>query len=131
MRRAKFPARKRDGSFCVEAGLKTLGDFTEDLAARAQAWINDVWMPQYPRWRWEGRTGPNLKIERVQVLDYSDEFIALPEIVVGPNSELQLRLRGKETARFWRDWLVFRLKPDLEAAFPEIGKLLYIRDCVE
>jgi hypothetical protein len=128
---AKFPDRKPDGSFCVDVGVQIIGNLDEDLAPRVQAWINDVWMPQHTTWSREWQTGSNLTTTRVQLLHYSDEFSAPPEIAAGPASELKFRLRGKKTAKFWKDWLVTRLMPDLREAFPAAGELLYIRDCAE
>jgi hypothetical protein len=128
---AKFPARRADGSFCVEIGVQMSGDVKVDLVPRIHAWISDAWMPEHKTWTREWKTGSNLATNHVQLLQYDDEFLAPPEVAAGSNSELQLRLRGKKTAKFWKDWLVSRLVPDLKAAFPGVGELLYIRDCDE
>jgi hypothetical protein len=126
-----FPVRRPDGSFSVEVGIQMLGDLQAELASRVQGWISNTWMPLHATWTREWQTGSNLGTSRVQVLQYSDEFMAPPQITVGPNFELQLRLRGTKAAKFWKDWLVSRLVPDLKAEFPGIGDLLYIRDCAE
>jgi len=98
---------------------------------RIDAWISDAWMPRNATWTREWKTGSNLATTRVEELKYDDEFTGPPEVAAGPTSELQLRLKGKKTAKFWKDWLVSRLVPDLKAAFPGVGELLYIRDCAE
>jgi hypothetical protein len=106
-----------------------VGNLQTDLLPRVQAWIGDVWMPQNATWAREWQTGSNLTVSRAQELHYDDEFTAPPEVSAGPISELQLRLSGAKTAQFWKDWVVSRLVPDLKAAFPGVGELLYIRDC--
>lgn len=73
----------------------------------------------------------NLATSKEQILKYTDEFLSPPEIVSGQSSELHLRLRGKRTAKFWKDWIASRIVPDLKAEFSAIGELLHIRDCVE
>lgn len=107
------------------------GNTRADVVPSIRAWIGDAWMPRNRTWTREGKTGPNLETIRIQELHYDDEFVGLPEVAAGPTSELQVRLRGKKTAKFWRDWLVSRLMPDLKAAFPEVGELLYVRNCTE
>jgi hypothetical protein len=128
---AKFPARKPEGSFCVEVGLEIASNVREDLVPSVQAWIHEAWMPRYTTWSRDWKTGPDLATTRVQRFHYDDEFAAPPEVVAGLNSELRLRLRGKKTAKFWRDWLISRLIPDLKVAFPALGELLYVRNCAE
>lgn len=81
-----------------------------------------------PRREWN--TGPNLSTSSVESLRYDEEFSGPPEVHYGPSSEPQLRLRGRKSAKYWRDWLVWRLVPDLKAAFPVIGELIYIRNCM-
>jgi hypothetical protein len=127
---AKFPDRRPDGSFCVVVGLRTSPDGAAELADRVRRWMTDVWMPSHPTWTREWKTGVDLARAEKQVLSYADEFSSDPE-VSGEGSELRLRLRGKRDSRFWKDWLVSRIAPDLRAEFPELSELLYIRDCDE
>ncbi len=87
-----------------------------------------MWMPGHGTWTREWKSGPKLERGTLQTLHYGDEFLEPPVIAVGPDSELQLRLRGQKTAKFWRDWLVSRLVPDLKEEFSNVGELLYIRD---
>lgn len=131
MSSARFPARKPDGSFCVEVGIELSARDQTDLVPRIQAWVGNAWLPHHSTWTREWRTGPNFSASGPQVLKYRDEFTASPEIALGSSSELQLRLKGAKTAKYWKDWLVARLVPDLKAAFPGIGNLLYIRDCTD
>lgn len=132
MRRAIFPARKPDRSFCVEISFLVAGNLHSDLALRIQAWICDDWMPRNHTWtrEWEGAGG---KISRVEVLHYDSEFMAPPEFVLIGDRELQLRLRGKKTAKFWRDWVVSRILTELRMEFPEVelGKPFNSRNCAE
>jgi hypothetical protein len=127
---ARFPARKADGSFCVEIGVQ-MTDLQIDFVSCVQTWINDAWMPQHGTWTREWKTGSNLATRQVQELRYDDEFMGPPEVAAGSASELQLRLRGKKTAKFWKDWVVSRLMPDLKAQFPGVGELIYLRDFTE
>jgi hypothetical protein len=129
MNRVKFPRRNDDGSFCVEIGLKLAGDHQEDLGSRIQRWIEEHWMPNRSIWRRVWRTGHNLSATDEQILHYDDEFLKPPEVISSKRPELRLRLFGKESAKLWRDWLIWRLVPDLKAQFPEIGSRLYIRNC--
>jgi hypothetical protein len=129
MSSAKFPARSADGSFCVEIGVNLNSNVQQDLVPSIQAWINDAWMPRNTTWTREWMTGPNLSTSSAQELQYDNEFTGPPEVAAGPSAELQLRLRGKKTAKFWKDWVISRLVPDIKEAFPGIGELLYIRDC--
>jgi len=119
-----------DGSFCVEVGIRVAGGLPTEVATRVQEWLNEVWMPRNETWTREWKSGSKLENSTRQILHYGDEFTAAPAIAVGPDSELQMQLRGQKTAKFWRDWLVSRLVPDLKEAFPAIGDLLYMRDCV-
>ena len=120
--RTKFPARRADGSFCIEIGLQGTGHIEADVA-RIRTWISDTWMPGNKTWTRNWESG------RVELLQYDDEFSAPPESVAGPNSEVQLRLQGRKTAKWWKDWMVLRFLHDLKAAFPEFGEILYIRNC--
>jgi hypothetical protein len=90
-------------------------------------------MPHHSVWQWTWRTGPNLATTYEQVLHYEDDFMKPPEIVSCEGAELRIRLFGKKSSKFWRDWLVSRLLPDLKAEFPEVevGKGLCIEDCRE
>jgi hypothetical protein len=130
MNSVKFPARKPDGSFCIEVGVRVNIDFQVDVR-RIQDWISGIWMPNHTTWTRDWRTGTNFATIDEQRLNYNDEFRSPPVIVSGPGSELRLRLAGNRTAKFWKDWLVSRIVPDLRAEFPEIGEVLYIRDCAE
>jgi hypothetical protein len=64
-----------------------------------------------------------------QVLRYEDEFMKPPEVVSHEESKLCLRLFGKKSAKFWKDWVASRLLPDLKARFPQVGELLYVGNC--
>jgi hypothetical protein len=128
---AQFPARSADGTFCVVIGVEMSGSVQGDLVPRIRAWISDAWMPGNATWAREWRTGSDLATSRVEELHFNDEFTGPPEVSAGSTSELQLRLRGKKTSKFWKDWLVLRLVPELKVAFPGVGELLYIRDCTE
>jgi hypothetical protein len=66
---------------------------------------------------------------QAETLEYADEFSAPPRVVHCAGSELRFQLQGKNTAKFWRDWLVLRIIPELKKRFPEIGDVCSIGDC--
>jgi hypothetical protein len=129
MNKAKFPVRKTDGSFCVEIGLSAAPGAIMEFSARVQTWILTDWMPYNSIWKREWRTGNNLQTVDEQVLNFEDEFIGAPEVIGFETSVLQLRVFGKASAKFWKDWLILKFLPDLRATFPEVGNQLYMRDC--
>ena len=126
---AAFPTRNRDGSFCVEVSLRVVGDDDEALGARIQQWFLREWLPRHQTWEREWKTGARLTATSRQSLHYSEAFEGPPEIVSCTGGRLSLRLIGKNSARFWRDWLVSRVLPDLRMQFPQVGQRLEIRDC--
>jgi hypothetical protein len=131
MNRAKFPARKDDGSFCVEIGLSVVRAGDNNLKSNIRDWIAADWMPRNLVWKREWRTGGSLGTISEQALNYQSEFMGAPEIVGYDASVLQIRVVGRESAKFWKDWLISRFLPDLKAKFPEVGDQLYIRNCEE
>lgn len=50
------------------------------------------------------------------------------KIDVGERLELRLQLLGTKHSKFWKDWLVSKIAPDLKFKFGEVGDLLYIRN---
>jgi hypothetical protein len=129
MTRAHFPKKNADGSFCVEIRLSAANDHRIDLDSRIKRWIAVSWMQNRSTWKREWRTGPNQALVEEQILQYENEFIGPPEIVSYDGSELRFRLFGKPSAKYWKDWLVSRLIPDLKAQFPEIVDRFLIEDC--
>lgn len=130
MTKVNFPARNEDGSFCVEIWLGLSGNQSDDLPLRVQRWIREDWMPEHATWKREWRTGPNLATTYEQVLHYQDEFTKPPVVSYRHNAKfpfrvLRLRFSGKQSAKFWKDWLVSRLLPDLRERFPHVSKSLY------
>ncbi len=124
-----FPARNTDGSFCVEIGLTLAHPGGEKFASEIQEWIGAEWMPRNSTWRRAWRTGAELSEVNEQILYYKEEFLNLPQVVSSSDTEMRLRIEGNKTAKFWRDWLVSRLLPDLKEEFSGIGDVLFIRNC--
>jgi hypothetical protein len=130
MTSVKFPRRKQDGTFCVEVGLQiSSDDIATDVAAQIQVWFDETWMSANKTWIRPWSSGPDFATKREQVLSYSDEFLAPPEVRAKGDAELCIKLLGAGTAKFWKDWLVLKIGHDLKKQFPEVGELLYIRDC--
>ena len=126
-----FPRRGDDGSFCVEICLKVSGDCREEMGPQIQHWLDEDWMKHRSTWKRVWKTGPNLARIDEQIHHYDDEFMKPPKVISCEGSELRFRLLGRRSAKFWRDWLVSRLLPDLRAQFPEVGERLHIEDCGE
>lgn len=124
-----FPRRNDDGSFCVEISLTVAGECDEDLGSRIQHWIDGDWMKHRSTWKRVWKTGPNLTRTIEQVHYYDDEFMKPPKVVSCEGSELRFQLFGKRTAKFWKDWLISRLLPDLREQFREVGERVHLEDC--
>jgi hypothetical protein len=124
-----FPRCRPDGSFCVEV---TLAATTKDesLAEKIQQWLTEVWAPSNTTWLRVWKTGPGLSVELPELLRYSDEFLSTPTVMSSTTTEVRLQLLGSEPQRtLWKDWLVFRILPDLKAHFPEVRDFVGITDC--
>lgn len=131
MNTPKFPHRNPDGSFCVEVGLELKSDSPGELVASIQSWFCDVWMVKNSTWVRTWETGPNLESKKNEVLKYEDEFLSVPRVELGRQSELCISLSGAKLAKLWKDWLVSKIAPDLKTQFPQVGDLLYIRNMPE
>ena len=122
MNKVRFPKRRPNGSFCVEVALKADSGDPVLLGKRVQEWWSTAWMPANREWRrsWSS--------DQTQTLSYSDEFDGEPR-VWRCTSELRFRFEGKPSAKWWRDWLVSRILPDLKSKFPEVQDFVRITNC--
>jgi hypothetical protein len=130
MSKAIFPKIRTDGTFCVEVAFKASDDHGRELAIKIQQWLDEIWSPNNSTWTREWNAASPLH-SKVEVLQFGDEFIRPPEVTSSDESQITLRLYGKESSRLWRDWFVSRLLPDLKEKFPEIGEGLAIGNCGE
>jgi hypothetical protein len=110
-----FPARRPDGSFCVEVVCVVDTDEQSDLAGRVERWFLD-WLGDDRRWPWFGED-----------MIFSNEFSGPPFAYECESGALRFRLVGTPTAKWWKDILVLILK-DLQHAFAEIKGVSAIRD---
>jgi hypothetical protein len=131
MNAAKFPSRKVDGSLCVDVGLQLLEGAPDNICEVIDEWFSDAWMSANKTWMRTWSTGANLEVKKNEVLVYSDEFDRAPMASLGSKSELRIRLFGTKSSRLWKDWLISKIRPDLNEKFPYTGELLYIRDCTD
>ena len=99
------------------------------LQQEIQSWWSNEWVPKNETWRRVWNKGSSH--ERVELLRYADEFSSAPRVVACEGGELRFHLEGKASAKFWKDWLVLRLLPDLLTQFPYAGQLRSIRNCTE
>ena len=120
-----------DGTFCVEVSVNLRNETGSELAERIQHWWTDVWTPNNKVWLRVWKTGADRTIERPEDLKYDESFFAPPAVVSCSASELKFRLLGKGSSKLWKDWLVWRIMPDLKAMFRQVGDLRSIRDCQE
>jgi len=99
------------------------------IAKKVQRWIEDVWMPGNVSWRQAWRTGPEGSRAILEEHLYADSFRSPPSVSSTDVGQLHMVLEGNRRRRtYWRDWLILKLTPDLKAAFPEVGDVLYVRD---
>jgi hypothetical protein len=114
-----FPRRKPDGSFCVEVVLRVKATDLRAQERSIEAWARN-WLTRNRYWDWKlaGRC-----------LDYFDDFSREPFHVRCTVDTVSFRLEGRPSARWWKDWLAFRIVEDLRAALPEVKDLLTVTNC--
>jgi len=114
---ARFPRRRPDGTFVVEVTVEATTSTPEDLVARFGDWAQR-WVYENAQWHWpSGRH-----------LNYFDDFVGPPREIKFGRGRLSFRLDGKADAKWWKDWLAFRLLREAQIAFPELGRLEGIVD---
>jgi hypothetical protein len=129
--RAKFPAVRADGSFDVEVGIGVAEAVGDELKQKVEGWISECWMPNNLSWTRHWQRAADRATVREENLNYGDDLLAAPEVISCTDSTLRIRLVGKFGSKFWRDWLVLKILPDLKAQFPEVADCRYIRDSSE
>ena len=120
----KFPKRRQDGSFCVDVVLSVSAEEQASLMPRITSWL-DQWVKANRYWKTSLYASD-------EVLDFFDEFAAVPYCVAGSSNRLSIRLECRsEAKKRWKDWLVLRVLKDLQAEFKEIISVGAITDCPE
>lgn len=114
---ARFPMLRPDGSFCVEVVLRTKSAHDDRLTYRLNIWLQN-WVSSNRYWCF-------LNEQR----DYFDEFYAAPAVISLKEREIRIRLQGKPSAKWWKDWLALRIIEELKAEFSEIGEVGAIENC--
>jgi hypothetical protein len=123
----KFPKRQPDGTFCIEIAIAMSSSKVGNLAEIIQDWWSNEWTPRNRQWiRIWNR---DRKQEFIETLRYDAEFMTGPEVVFCGESKLIFRLIGRGSSKYWRDWLVSRLIPDLKSQFPDVGQVISIQNC--
>src|SRR5258707_15317077 len=117
----KFPKRQADGSFCIEVSIPVSTDDPEGLQRRVQSWST--------QWVGANQTWKRNWLSEDEELRYEAEFKREPQTVSCSSSELKIRLEGQPSAKWWKDWMVYRILADLKAAFSEIKGVGHLRDC--
>ena len=119
----KFPKRRSDGSFCVEVRLRVDSRQPDVLADRLTAWLHQ-WLRTNRYWKW------SLAKSAGGVLDFLDDFVGLPTVVVCAPAFVCLRFECRPKAKkWWKDWLVLRMLQDIHAAFAEVTAVEKIGNC--
>ena len=122
----RLPLLRPDGTFCVEVGLSVKTDAPASLLENFTAWAKR-WLLEHETWERQWDT------KRIERLNFYDEFSAL-QVVSCTASKLVFRLEGKQVQgkpgnRWWKDWLVLRLLPEVRVAFAEVTALESIKNC--
>lgn len=123
MDQMRFPKRQADGSFCIDVVMSIETTDSKHLGVAIQEWWTHEWMQSNRTWTREWSSGD------VQKLPFDHEFVRPPEVVRCVDSDLRFRLRGRPGGRWWKDWLVSKIIPDLRRRFPEVGEFLEFREC--
>jgi len=121
-----FPRVCPDGSFCVDIIIELTHGKSGDLAPRVADWLRNDWHPNNRIWIRSWTSGKGVREER---LLYDADFTAPAKALPHEDSKISIRLVGKGESKFWRDWLVSKLLPDLKKQFSEIGEGLSARNC--
>ena len=120
MNKIKFPRRQPDGSFCVEVTLSVMAEEPEELLRRVQEWAIK-WVEANQVWIWMGGT---------KKLLYQQEFKREPHPTSCTSTELKIQFEGQPSAKkMWKDWIVYRILPDLKEAFTEVRDVSSIKNC--
>jgi hypothetical protein len=118
-----FPKRRSDGSFCIEVRLRVDSQQLDVLANRLNAWL-DQWVLANRFWKW------SLAKRAGGLLDFLDDFVGPPAVVVRTPAFICLRFECRPQAKkWWKDWLVLRILKDIHAAFDEVIAVENIGDC--
>jgi len=88
----------------------------DNLTSRLDVWFQE-WVAHNRLWNFHG------------VRDYFEDFVAVPKVSRVSEHSLHVRLHGKPGSKWWRDWVAFRLRKELQLAFPMIGKVASVKDC--
>jgi hypothetical protein len=105
--------------------LSSNGD--KSIGSSIQDWWSKEWTPANKQWVQICNKG--YKSEFTRVWQYDDEFSKPPQLVSSTRAKLRFRLLGKSSAKWWKDWMVLRIIPDLKARFPAVGKLVSVGNC--
>lgn len=127
--RANFPKRRKDKSFCVVISMEIKTDNQESMKTKIQKWIDEDWRPRNILWIRTWETGESGKNKYDEYSYYMTEFSTPPQIISCDDGVLKIRLNGQPTDRYWRDWMVFKIIPDLKEKFSEIGEFINVKDC--
>jgi hypothetical protein len=122
MARVRFPKRRSDNSFCIEVQLRIDSADAQRFRDEIDVWLRD-WIRDNRVWIRDWSTGIQ------EYLHFNNEFEPGPKVLLSDSSVIRIQLEGKPTAKWWKDWLVFRILKELCARFPEILEVLTIGDC--
>jgi len=101
---------------------------SDTLVIELASWLRSDWMTRSQVWNWSGKTGPDLSVKADLTLRYTDEFLGSPEAFTTEGGSIGVRLTGKPSSKFWRDWIASKLLPDIKRKFPMITGVGGIRD---
>ena len=120
--KVKFPKRRSDGSFSIIVRYSILVGESASLIEIINQWFVE-WYRINQEWTWF----ENTEHETQYLLN--DEFTCPPYALKIDERHLGIVLNGKPTSKkFWKDWLVIRILPELKQAFPQIEEVIGIKN---
>ncbi len=125
--KAPFPKRNPDMTFQVILKMKFESDEDNNLIKdKIQVWIDEVWMPKNLFWEGVVYKADGSKCDKID--EYHKDFSAPPTVLSCDNREIQILLKGQPTDYYWKDWVVYKIMPDLKKEFPEVGDFVSLKD---
>jgi len=124
----QFPKVDSGGKFDVKIGFALDPNCGFECAKEIGKWLIDQWLPANQSWRRKWASGPNGSVVIEETILFSDSFYQDPEVSYQAPDCLIIVLHGKARSAPWRDWMVSRIVPELQAQFPQLGDRLFVED---
>ena len=103
-----FPKRRNDGTFEILISIEV-----SSKIPNLKGWVTE-WVRTASPWN---RTWSSGFSERTEVLAWNDAYETGPTIETNTDELVELKVRGRAAAPFWKDWMV-RFVDELCRAHP-------------